>query len=158
MMLGAYDGRNGKPVDVFRRQHEAWRRSYAAAGLVHERFPKVELLVIDLVFTDARRMGRYSPQMRSFSGSAKAFFAIACPRTLCVDGGFDLDPIFVSMLGTERTMLKGTLECCGWTDPTHAENSRCLLRMHYRLDARYDAPHASTAKRGVRERGAKRSD
>jgi hypothetical protein len=159
MMLGAYDGRNGKPVDAFRRQHEAWRRSYAAASCVHERFPKVETLVIDLVFTDARRMGRYSPQMRSFSGSAKAFFAIACPRTLCLDGGFDLDPILLSMFGAERTMLKGTLECRGWTDPTRAENARCLLCMHYRLDARYDAPHASTANRRVRVRlAAKRSD
>jgi len=147
MMLGAYDGRNGKPVDAFRRQHEAWRRSYASASRVDERFPNVELLVIDLVFTDARRIGRYSPQMRSFSGSAKGFFAIACPRTLCLDGGFDLDPILLAMLGTEGTMLRGTLECRGWVDPTRAENTRCLLRMHYRLGAHYGASRASTVKR-----------
>ena len=146
-MLGAYDGRNGKPVDSFRRQHEAWRRSYAAASCVQERFPKVELLVIDLAFIDVRRIGRFSPQMRSFSESAKAFFAIACPRTVCLDGGFDLDPIVLAMLGTKATTSNGTLECRGWMDPTRAENTRCLLRVHYRLGARYNAPQASTVKR-----------
>jgi len=147
MMLGAYDGRNGKPADVFRRQEETWRRAYAAASRLHERFPKLELLVIDLTFIDVRRMGRFSPQMRSFSGSAKAFFAIACPRTLCLDGGFDLDPIVLAMLSTKATTSNGTLECGGWMDPTRAENTRCLLRVHYRLGARYNAPKASTPKR-----------
>src|SRR5215471_6024276 len=147
MMLGAYDGRNGKSADVFRRQDEAWRRAYAAATRLHERFPKLELVVIDLAFIDVRGMGRFSPQMRSFSGSAKAFFAIACPRTLCLDGGFDLDPVVLAMLSTEATTSNGTLECRGWMDPTRAENTRCLLRMHYRLDARYNTPQASIVKR-----------
>jgi hypothetical protein len=106
---------------------------------MQERFPKVEELVFDMAFTDVKKIGRYSPQMRSFSASAKAFFAIACPRTLCLDGGFNLEPILLTMLGTGETTSSGILECCGRVK-TPTENARCLLRMHYRLQARYDAP------------------
>lgn len=44
----------------------------------------------------------------------------------------------------------GTLECQGWVKPTRTENARCLLQMHYRLQARYDAPEASTLNQRTR--------
>jgi hypothetical protein len=144
IMLVNRDG-NGKQGGAFKQQHETWRRAYAEAYRVQERFPKVEQLVFDMAFTDLKKIGRYSPQMRSFSASAKAFFAIACPRTLCLDGGFNLDPILLTLLGTEATTSIGTLECHGWVMSTHTENERCLLQMHYRLQARYDAPEASAS-------------
>ena len=111
---------------------------------MQERFPKIEQLVLDMAFTDLQKIGRYSPQMRSFCASAKAFFAIACPRTLCLDGGFDLDSILLTMLGSGATTSIGTLECRGWVTPARAENARCLLQMQYRLQAHYDAPQASS--------------
>jgi hypothetical protein len=84
--------------------------------------------------------------MHSFSASAKAFFAIACPRTLCLDGGFDLDPILLTMLGTGATTSSGILVCGGGVKATPTEHGPCLLQMHYRLQARYDAAAASAAK------------
>jgi hypothetical protein len=140
MMLTRHKDAGKTTGDSFRQQHEAWRWAYAEAPRMQERFPKVEELVFDMVFTDVKKMGRYSPQMRSFSASAKAFFAIACPRTLCLDGGFNLDPILLAMLGTGATTSSGILECGGWVKTTPTENARCLLQMHYRLQARYDAP------------------
>lgn len=139
---------NGKAKDSFRRQHETWRRAYAEAGTLRERFPKVEELVLDMGFVDLKAIGTYSPQMRSFSPSAKAFFAIACPRTLCLEGGFDLDSIVGEMLRGRASRSVGSLECQGWIDPTHAESARCLLKLHYKLQARFYSPPRTSTTRG----------
>jgi hypothetical protein len=146
MMYLSHRNPNEKPGDSFKRQRETWRRAYAEACSLRERFPQVELVVVDMAFTDVKQMGRYSAQMRSFSASAKAFFAIAGPRTLCLDGGFDLDPIVLDLLGTGDTTTTGTLECRGWVDPTRPEHARCLLQMHYRLRVFYDAPEPNPSK------------
>ena len=147
MILFRQPNGNGTQKDSFRQQHETWRRAYAGAYSLRERFPKVEQVVFEVAFTDSKEMGTYSPQMRSLSASAKAFFAIACPRTLCLDGGFDLDSIVRAMLSNGETTSIGTLECQGWLDPTHPEKARCLLQMHYRLQARYEATQAATSRR-----------
>ncbi len=155
MLLWRRDGspmpsESKKQQDSFGHQRETWRRAYAEAHSVRERFPSVEQLVLDMAFTDLTGIGRYSPQMRSFSASAKAFFAIACPRTLCLDGGFDLDSMILAMLATDRTMSSGTLECRGWVHPARPDNARCLLQMRYRLQARYAAPKASRSGQSTR--------
>jgi len=144
-----------KPGEAFRRQQETWRRAYAEAYSLRERFPTVEQLVVDMTFTDVKQLGRYSAQMRSYSPSAKAFFAIACPRTLCLEGGFDLDAIVLDLLGAGDTMSMGTLECRGWVDPTRPAHARCVLQMHYRVQVRYDTgvvpiAEPNPAKRRVR--------
>jgi len=138
---------NAKLGDSFKRQQEAWRRAYAEALSLRERFPQVEQLVVNMTFTDVKAMGRYSEQMRSMGASAKAFFAIACPRTLCLDGGFDLDAIVLGLLAGGETASMGTLQCCGWVDPTRAEHSRCQLQMHYRIEISYEASKLGATKR-----------
>jgi hypothetical protein len=147
MMLLRHQDASKKPGDSFRRQQETWRRAYAEAFSLRERFPKVEEIVFEMAFTDLKGIGTYSPQMRSLSASAKAFFAIACPRTLCLEGGFDLDSIIGTMLGCGGTTSGGRLECHGWLDPARPENARCLLQLHYRLHVRYDAPTAGRQRR-----------
>jgi hypothetical protein len=134
-----------KQVDSFKRQRDVRRKAYAETLKLRERFPDVEQVVLEVTFTDSRRMGTYSPQMHSFYPGAKAFFEIACPRTLCVDGGFDLDAIVEAMLSRTHGTEIGTLECDGWLDPLHTSSARCLLRMRYRLQGCYGAskPQAS---------------
>jgi hypothetical protein len=135
------------PGDSFRRQQEVWRRAYAEAQSVRECFPKVEEIVFEMAFTDLKQLGTYSPQMRSLSASAKAFFAIACPRTLCLDGGFDLDSVIRSMLACGGTTGGGTLECNGWVDPARPDHARCHLKMKYRLHVSYNTPQAGAQRR-----------
>jgi hypothetical protein len=143
---GVLMSRDGKKQDnSFGQQREEWRRAYAAALSLRERFPRVEQLVLDMSFTDPKAIGTYSPQMRSYSAPAKAFFAFACPRTLCVHGGFDLDPLIVTLLGSHRTSASGVLKCQGWVHPQHTESARCLLQMHYDLRAVYEIPKATGA-------------
>ncbi len=147
MMLLRHQDAGKKPGDSFRRQQENWRRAYAEAFSLRERFPKVEEIVFEMAFTDLKGIGTYSPQMRSLSASAKAFFAIPCPRTLCLDGGFDLDSMIRAVLDCGGTTSGGALECQGWLDPARPENGRCLLQMRYRLQVRYDTPQTSRQRR-----------
>lgn len=131
---------NAKSADSYKRQHEAWRRAYAETQTVRERFPQVDQLAVHMTFTDAMGVGRCSAQMRSMSAPAKAFFAIPCPRTLCLDGGFDLDAIVLEAIGSGIPLAQGTLVCGGWVDPKRAEHARCQLHMHYRVEVLYVAP------------------
>jgi hypothetical protein len=139
-----------KPGESFRHQQAMWRRAYTEAYLVRDRFPHLEQLVLDVAFTDRTRIGTYSAQMHSFCAGAKAFFAVACPRTLCLDGGFDLDSVVATMLEAGATSSIGLLECAGWVKPVGSEAACCALLIHYRLQARYSTPLASSRSVGGR--------
>jgi hypothetical protein len=123
------------------------RRAYANALTVRERFPQVEALVLNIAFSDMKGNITYASQMHTFSASAKGFFAIACPATLCLDGGFDLDAIVISMLNAERAGTTGNLKCHGWVSPTHTASARCQVHMHYELQARYEENSERSARR-----------
>ena len=124
---------NKQAGDSFSQQSETWRRAYAEAPSLRDRFPHIERLVIELMFDDPMRLGIYSPQMRTIGAPAKAFFAFACPRTLCLGGGFDLDPIVQSLFECDRTESSGTLECRGQLHSSHSDNARCHMKLHYTL-------------------------
>ena len=130
-----------RPDGKYRRQRDDWRQAYHEATSIRERFPKVEELVVRVTFTDTRSFGMYSALMHSFSPSAKAFLAVACPRTLCLDGGFDLDAIIVKLLRSARQVATGTLDCVGHVQRRPPEDGKCLLHMRYDVHVRY-APSA----------------
>jgi hypothetical protein len=125
------------PGDSFRRQAESRRRAYAEAQSLRERFPGVEEIVADLAFIDKQQLGVYSAQLRSFSSAAKAFFSIACPRALCLGGGFELDQLIVKLIETHKSTAAGVLECPGCIDPRNP-HSTCLLRLNYQIVVRYE--------------------
>jgi hypothetical protein len=127
------------PGDSFKRQQESWRHAYAQAPSMKDRFPGIELIVVQIAFTDSRDYGRYSAQMRSLSPAAKAFFAIPCPRTLCLDGGFDLDAVIAGLVTAGRMAAAGKLECVGWVDASGSKHANCGLRLSYEIRAEYRA-------------------
>ena|SRR5690348_14791161 len=137
--------------DSFAQQRETWRRAYAEARTVRERFPRIECLTVDMVFCDSKRIGTYSPQMRILGASARAFFWFACPRTLCLHGGFDLDSIIQGSFKTERVDATGILRCEGWLHPVHSENSRCGLELHYSVCLSYEVLKPTEPKRRARD-------
>jgi hypothetical protein len=144
--------------DSYARQHDAWRRAYAQAELLRARFPEVAHLSVELTFEDPHGAGHYSSQMRGFGPAAQALLAFACPRTLCLGGGFDLDPEVVAMIGREKQALSGSLVCDGHLRPkegSQSPTSPCGLRMHYRLTAAYEV--AATEAEPVGERNPKPS-
>jgi len=126
--------------DSYARQHDAWRRAYAQAELLRTRFPEVASLSVELTFEDPHSAGHYSSQMRGFGPAAQAMLAFACPRTLCLGGGFDLDPVAVAMLARGKEASSGTLVCDGHLRPREGSDAPvkpCGLRLHYRLIAAY---------------------
>jgi hypothetical protein len=125
--------------DSFKRQQEGWRHAYAHAPSVRERYPDVAQLIVHLTFVDARAMGRYSAQMHSFSPSAKGFFAIPCPRTLCLGGGFDLHQVVEQMIAAKQDSACGSLVCAGSTDPAHPRAGACRLELTYEIRVEYGA-------------------
>ncbi len=131
----------------FEQQRETWRRAYAEAPSVRERFPKLERLTIDMTFCDVKRLGTYSPQMRGFGASAKAFFAFGCPRTLCLQGGFDLDPIIQSLFETHQAKSSGTLQCQGWLRQSHNDNTHCRLELRYSIHLQYEVSESTRVSR-----------
>jgi len=117
---------------------DAQRRAYAQALSVRERFPRLERLTIDMAFRDVKLLKTYSPQMRSFGAAAKAFFAFGCPRTLCLQGGFDLDPIIQRLFESDRAKSSGTLQCQGWLHASRSDNTRCRLELNYAVQLAYE--------------------
>jgi hypothetical protein len=148
MILLRYSDRSKKPGDSFRQQHERWRQAYSEASSLREQFPNVDELVLEIAFTDFKSFGTYSPQLRRFSPAAKAFFGVACPRTLCLDGGFDLDAIVRDLRARGATETAGYLGCQGAIHATGAEHVPCLLRLDYRLELVYE-PRASRRSKPV---------
>jgi hypothetical protein len=125
------------PGDSFKRQEEAFRRAYAHAFSLRDRFPSVQQLVAEMTFIDVQDIGRYSAQLRSFSSAAKAFFTIPCPRTLCLEGGFDLDAVVAKLIASRKSMVAGTLDCAGWMGPSRSQHAHCLLRLNYKIRVEY---------------------
>jgi hypothetical protein len=134
ILLTSHRGNRG---DSFKRQQESWRHAYAQAANLRDRFPSVEQLVAEMTFVDTKGMGRYSAQMRSFSPAAKAFFAIPCPRTLCLDGGFDFDAVIERLIAARKTAVGGTLECAGWMVAPAPGHANCGLQLTYQIRAEY---------------------
>jgi hypothetical protein len=130
--------RHVREGDAFKRQQETWRRAYAEALSLRERFPGVEQLVIEMSFSDARAIGTYSPITHSFSPSAKAFLVVPCPRTLCLDGGFEIEPIVIRVLQAGKRSAVGTLRCGGRLEQGALGSSACDLRMNYRIELHYE--------------------
>lgn len=148
MILLRYSDRSRTPGDSFRQQHERWRRAYTEASSLREQFPNVVELVLEIAFTDVKSLGIYSPQLHRFSPGAKAFFGLACPRTLCLNGGFDLDAIVRDLRARGATEATGYLGCQGAIQAAGAEHASCLLRLDYRLGLVYE-PRASTRSKPV---------
>src|SRR5262245_41214365 len=103
-----------------------------------------------MTFRDVKLLGTYPPQMRSFGAAAKAFFAFGCPRTLCSQGGFDLDPIIQSLFDNDRAKSSGTLQCRGWLHPSRSDNTRCRLELHYTLQLAYEGSESTRLSRRTR--------
>lgn len=126
-----------KQHTAYRQQQDIRRRAYLDTRILREDFPRVAQLVLHMTFIDPRGVGRHSAQTHSFSPAAKAYFAVACPWSLCLDGGFDLGPVIAEMLSTGCEEAVGTLQCHGWQSSGRGDNDRCLLELRYRLSACY---------------------
>jgi len=128
-----------KHPDSFKQQRELRRRAYASAPTVREESPEVAELVLELTFRDPHGIAKHSAQTHSFAPGAKAFFAIACPSSSCLDGGYDLSAEVSRLLDGRGKEASGCMDCLGWQSTGQEHKDRCMLEMRYRIMVRYSA-------------------
>jgi hypothetical protein len=126
-----------KHPDSFKQQRELRRRAYVSTRTMREELPIVAELVLELRFRDPHGIAKHSAQTHSFAPGAKAFFAIACPSSSCLDGGYDLSGDVARLLAQRGNEASGSMNCLGWQSTGHAHKDRCMLEMSYRITVRY---------------------
>ncbi len=131
-----------KQAGAYKQQRDSRRRAYVDTPSLRQECPHVEQLVVQLTFADPKGFAKHSPQMHTYSPAAKAFFAVACPSSMCLHGGFDLGPTIAQMLAAGVETVTGTATCPGWRGPTRSDADRCLIEMRYRLSVSYKTEDA----------------
>jgi len=106
---------------------------------LHELFPQIERLRIELIFDDPNaRSPPPSAQLHTLYAAAPAFFRFACPCADC-DGDFDLTEAVTTLItgaaGRKRSVsLGGDLACRGVRFRDHAvHQAGCSMRLRFQL-------------------------
>lgn len=126
-----------REAGAYKQQRENRWRAYSHTPCLREKLPGVEQLVVRLTFTDPKSATRHSPQTHTYLPAARAFFAVPCPSSMCLHGGFDLSDAIARMLAKGAAQVTGTATCPGWRGPNRSEADRCLIEMRYTLDVSY---------------------
>jgi hypothetical protein len=126
-----------RDAGAYKQQRESRRRAYVDTPCLREELPGVEQLVLRLTFADPKTATRHSPQTHTYAPAAKAFFAVACPSSMCLHGGFALGPAIAKMLTDSADEVTGTATCPGWRGPTRTDADRCLIEMRFTLTVSY---------------------
>jgi hypothetical protein len=92
------------------------------AGVVHERFPKISGIVINMTYYQPGAATVLMERMVNIYPSSDAYFKMECMIKGCDGGGFDLTPVIDNMAKTRKQIKKGSLACNGNPDvaPDHA--------------------------------------
>jgi len=117
------------------------------APAVHQVFPHVAQLRIELEFSEARgRASPPSPQFHTLYGGASAFFRFRCPCADC-DGDFDLTEPVTALIsatanGQPAVFQAGQYACQGVQFRSRPELATlCPLQLKYRV--RIELKHAA---------------
>ena len=95
---------------------ELIKQNKLAAGLVSERFPKVNSIVINMTYYQKGVNPVLMVRTINVLPTTYAYFNMECMIRDCVDGGFDLAPIITRMVKGLKKTVKGKLVCKGKSD------------------------------------------
>lgn len=107
-----------------RRQHKI------DAGLLSERFPDVESIVITMSYYQKGSVLVLMKRTVNVFPGSPAYFLMECVKNDCTDGGFDLDSVVTSMVRGHRESGNGELLC-------HGNNSSGHARIDYSIAIQY---------------------
>lgn len=102
---------------------ELRKQQRAEAGLVADRFPEVNSMVIYMKYFRAGVNPVIMQRTINVFPTAYAFFNMGCKVSGCTGGGFDLTPVITEMVRKRKKLEKGRLACVGKTadlQPDHA--------------------------------------
>ena len=106
-------------------EQDANKKSRQAAGLVSDKFPNVEGMVIDMVnYQNLSNPILMYRKLNVFPASY-AYFKMDCMIKECEDGFFDLGPVIKEMVKGRKKAGKGSMKCKGGVNrkelgPDHA--------------------------------------
>ncbi len=94
-------------------QMDLIKQQRIAAGLVSDRFPEVNGIVIQMTYFRKGSNPVLMQRTVNVFPSGYAYFNMGCMISGCIDGGFDLTPVIIEMIRKHTKLKKGTLACCG---------------------------------------------
>lgn len=113
---------------------ELIKQNKLAAGLVAERFPKVNSIVINMTYYQKGVNPVLMVRTVNVLPTTYAYFNMECMIRDCVGGGFDLTPIIRRMVKTLKKTVKGKLACKGKNDGLEADHAS----IEYEINIRYN--------------------
>ena len=118
-------------------RRERMRRDRAAARALHEVFPAVQQLRLELLFEGSTASTTPATQSHTLHAPARAFFKFLCPYAAC-DGHFDLSAAVEAALADPAHRTTGVLGCAGKRPGRTGVKELCQLRLNYTVIATCD--------------------
>ena len=107
-----------------------------AAGLVSERFPKVNSIVINMTYYQKGVNPVLMVRTVNVLPTTYAYFNMECMIRDCANGGFDLTPIITRMVKGLKKTGKGKLVCKGKNDGLAADHASITYEIAIRYNNR----------------------
>lgn len=89
------------------------KQQMIAEGLVSERFPEVNGIVIHMTYLIKGLNPVLMLRTVNVFPTSYAYFNMDCMIKGCIDGGFDLTPVITDMVKKHQKLKKGNLVCSG---------------------------------------------
>ncbi len=103
------------------------------AGLVSDRFPNVEGMIIQMTYYHNTENPVLMQRTVNVFRSSYAYFNMECMIKGCEGGGFDLTPLIARNIKQRKKSFKGTMVCKGKNDEKPANHAR----ISYQIGIKY---------------------
>ncbi len=112
----AYKDNHTAKIDFKKQQMDA-------VGLVSERFPEVNSIVIQMTYLTKGLNTVLMLRTVYIFPTSHAYFNMDCMTKGCNNGGFDLTPIIKGMVKKHQKMKRGNLVCSGKNADTASDHA-----------------------------------
>ncbi len=111
--------------------------SMHGAAKVHEKFPQVRSIAVNLMISPPDHTTEPTLNGRSFGPDSLAFFEFRCKNVECFDGGFDVSDAIGDAIERGESSLTGRRVCHGWHTKQRVNQVRCHYDLNYRININY---------------------
>ena len=95
----------------YQAKMESKKQARADAGIVSERFPTVDGIVISMIYYHNAENPILMERTVNEFPSSQADFMMECMVKTCEGGGFDLTPIIKKQIKQRKKTVKGSMAC-----------------------------------------------
>ncbi|UCD34209.1 MAG: hypothetical protein JSU90_07855 [Nitrospiraceae bacterium] len=102
---------------------EQKKKNKQDAGLVSERYPAVDGMVIHMTYLHKAENPVLMERTVNVFPSSYAYFNMECMTKGCEGGGFDLSPIIARNVKQQKKSVKGSMVCKGKSEDRSADHA-----------------------------------